>query len=172
MRRRSPAVVRTRRANPAGGFTLLEVLVALAILSLAVVTAIQLFAGGLRLLKTAGEHQAATMLADQKAREVDTPVEGQETGSAGQFTWERTIRDTEVPSTLGASTARPLHVYAVTVQVRWGGNRSVEVATLRTAHPTEPGDATGAGARPTEPRTSGPGRTSGGPAGAFLGGRR
>ena len=45
------------------GFTLLEVLVAFAILGVAVVTAIQGFAGGLRLLRLAGEHQQAMLLA-------------------------------------------------------------------------------------------------------------
>ena len=60
------------------GFTLLEVVVALAILSLAVVAAIQGFAQGLRLLKLAGDHQRAMLLADEKAREVLEPDEGRE----------------------------------------------------------------------------------------------
>src|SRR6266571_2761381 len=62
------------------GFTLLEVIVALAILSLAVVAAIQGFAQGLRLLKLAGDHQRAMLLADEKAREVVDPEEGREPG--------------------------------------------------------------------------------------------
>lgn len=129
------------RARDAG-FTLLEVVVAIAILGLGVVTAIQLFAGGLRLLKVAGEHQEAALIADQKAREITALVEGRETGTEGDFTWERTIRSTEVPADLAITSQKPYHVYAVTVQVRWGEKRSVEVATLRTAHPTEPGDST------------------------------
>ena len=62
------------------GFTLLEVLVAFAILSVAVVAVIQGFAQGLRLLKVAGDHQRAVLLADQKAREVVMPVEGYDQG--------------------------------------------------------------------------------------------
>ena len=58
------------------GFTLIEVLVALAILSLAVVASIQGFAQGLRLLRLAGDHQQAMLLADQKMREVVEPKEG------------------------------------------------------------------------------------------------
>jgi hypothetical protein len=115
------------------------VLVALAILSVAVVTAIQLFAGGLRLLKVAGEHQEAALLADQKAREVEALEEGRQSGTEGPYTWERTIQATEVPAELTITGHRPYKVYAVTVQVRWGGKRGVEVATLRTAHPVEPG---------------------------------
>ena len=67
------------------GFTLLEVLVALAILGLAVVTMIQLFGQGLRLLKVSGDYQQAVLLADQKAREVETVREGTESGEEGIF---------------------------------------------------------------------------------------
>ena len=128
----------TRDPAAHGGFTLLEVLVALAILSLAVVTSIQLFAGGLRLLKVAGEHQQAALLADQKTREVGALVEGFATGTEGEFTWERSIRSTEVPAELVLASPKPYRIYTVTVQVRWDGKRSVEVATLRTAPPAEP----------------------------------
>ena len=59
------------------GFTLLEVLIALAILGTAVVAAIQGFSQGLRLLKLSGDHQEAVLLADQVVREVVQPTEGQ-----------------------------------------------------------------------------------------------
>ncbi len=126
-----------RRPPGESGFTLLEVLVALAILGLAVVTAIQLFAGGLRLLKVAGEHQEAALLADEKAREVQTLAEGHQSGTEGPYTWERTIRATDVPAELTITSPKPYKVYVITVQVRWGGKRALEVATLRTAHPSE-----------------------------------
>ena len=115
------------------GFTLLEVLVALAILSLAVVTMIQLFGQGLRLLKVSGDYQQAVLLADQKAREVETVREGIESGQEGIFQWERRATVTAVPEDLTVLSATPVRLVRVTVQVRWGGNRSVEVATLRTA---------------------------------------
>lgn len=114
------------------GFTLLEVLVALAILSVAVVTMIQLFGQGLRLLKVSGDYQQAVLLADQKAREVDTVREGVEAGREGDFEWERRATVTAVPEELTVVGLAPVRLYRVTVQVRWGG-RSVEVATLRTA---------------------------------------
>lgn len=122
------------------GFTLLEVVVALAILSLAVVTSIQLFAGGLRLLKVSGEHQQAILLADQKTRELDTLAEGSEAGREGPFAWERSVRATTVPAELRVSGTRPSRIYSVTTQVRWGENRVVEISTYRTGHPREPGE--------------------------------
>ena len=119
------------------GFTLLEVLVALAILSLAVVSMIQLFSQGLRLLKVSGDYQQAVLLADQKAREVETVREGLETGREGDFEWERRATVTTVPEELTVSGTNPIRLFRVTVQVRWGG-RSVEVATLRTARESLP----------------------------------
>lgn len=131
-------MTRPRRRN---GFTLLEVLVALAILSLAVVAAIQGFAQGLRLLKLAGDHQRATLIADQKVREVIEPVEGREQGTEGTFAWERitTLVDTPELQTPGAP-AR-WRVYQVAVQVRWGERRQVAIDTLRTVatRPSTPG---------------------------------
>lgn len=115
------------------GFTLLEVLVALAILGLAVVTMIQLFAQGLRLLKVSGEYQQAIHLADQKAREVQTVREGREAGQDGVFQWERSTMLTSVPEELIVTSPAPVRLFRVSVEVRWGGNRTVEVATLRTA---------------------------------------
>lgn len=115
------------------GFTLLEVLVALAILSVAVVAMIQLFAQGLRLLKVAGDYQQAVLLADQKARELETVRESIETGQEGGFQWERRATAVPVPDELTVSSPTPVRLFRVSVVVRWSGNRSVEVATLRTA---------------------------------------
>ena len=103
------------------GFTLLEVLVAFAILSIAVVAAIQGFAEGLRLLRLAGEHQQAILLADQKIREVVTPTE------------ERTITIVPTPDLSRTPATEKWHLYQITMRVRWGERRSVEVATLRTS---------------------------------------
>lgn len=114
------------------GFTLLEVLVALAILGLAVVTIIQLFSQGLRLLKLSGDHQRAVLLADQKIREVEGLVEGTESGEEGEFAWERRVEREPVPEELAAPGPFPLRVFRVSVQVRWGGTRAVQVATYRT----------------------------------------
>jgi prepilin-type N-terminal cleavage/methylation domain-containing protein len=63
-----------------GGFTLLEVLIAFAILAVGVVSLIQLTSQGLRLLKVSGDHQQAVQLADRLAR--DTQVLAEEAKSA------------------------------------------------------------------------------------------
>ena len=123
------------------GFTLLEVLVAFAILSIAVVAAIQGFAEGLRLLRLAGEHQQAMLLADQKIREVVRPAEERKGDVEGPFTWERAITIVPTPDLGRTPATDKWHVYQITVRVRWGDRRSVEVATLRTSaqSPETPG---------------------------------
>ncbi len=117
------------------GFTLLEVLMALAILGLAVVALIQLTAQGLRLLKLSGDHQAAALLADRLAREVTAMAEGVETGHEGSLMWERRVAEASVPQELDPSSGPTARLLALTVVVRWGLHRAVEVATLRTVAP-------------------------------------
>ena len=114
------------------GFTLLEVLIAFAILSVAVVAVIQGVAQGLRLLKLAGDHQRAVLLADQKAREVVMPVEGHDQGQDGAFDWERTVTVVKAPDLERTPATRKWTVYQIDVKVRWGDKRGVEIASLRT----------------------------------------
>jgi general secretion pathway protein I len=122
------------------GFTLLEVLIAFAILSLAVVAVVQGFAQGLRLLKLAGDHQQAVLLADQKVREIVIPVEGREAGQDGALEWERRVSVVAAPDLQRTPATAKWHVYQIDVKVRWGDKRAVEITTLRTsAEKTPPG---------------------------------
>jgi len=115
------------------GFTLIEVLVAFAILSLTVVVAVQGFAQGLRLLKLSGDHQRAILIADQKAREVIVPKEGREEGTEGAFTWERVTRPVAASDLEGPDRPARWQVYEINVHVAWGEQRrAVAVTTLRT----------------------------------------
>ncbi|MGH7278207.1 MAG: type IV pilus modification PilV family protein [Candidatus Rokuibacteriota bacterium] len=120
------------KRTAAAGFTLLEVLVALAILGVAIVVCIQGFAQGLRLLKLSGDHQRAVLVADQKVREVVTPTEGQEQGTEGPFTWERTTRLVAAPELAPLGRIAAWRVWEVAVTVRWDEHRQLDIATLRT----------------------------------------
>jgi type II secretion system protein I len=122
------------RQAPAG-FTLIEVLVALAILSLAVVASIQGFAQGLRLLKLSGDHQQAMLLADLKMREVVEPKEGREQGTEGLLWWERTTRLIEAPDLIPATGAERGKLYAIDVRVVWEQKRQLEISTLKMVLP-------------------------------------
>jgi general secretion pathway protein I len=115
------------------GFTLLEVLVAIVILSVAVVTLIQLASGGLRLLKLSGDYQEAVLLADRVARAGDASIEGVEAGQEGRFSWERRATLVAVPDDLAPLAGAPPRLLALSVAVRWGTGRTLELATLRLA---------------------------------------
>src|SRR5256886_11320857 len=117
------------------GFTLLEVLVALAILSVAVVAVIQGFAQGLRLLKLSGDHQRAMQLADQKVREVLVPEAQREHGAEAGFRWERVIRLVEAPELALPGRPPRWRVFEIALRGTWDERRHGELATVRTVPP-------------------------------------
>ena len=120
------------------GFTLLEVLVAMTILGLAIVTLMQLSAQGLRLLRLSDDYQHAVLVADRLVRAVEVPQEGVETGQEGPFQWERRLALVPTPDELTPGAGPKPLFYALSVAVRWGGTRTFEIASLR-AVPGKPG---------------------------------
>lgn len=121
------------------GFTLLEVLVAVTILSLAIVTLMQLSSQGLRLLHLSDDYQQAALLADRVARATDVFREGVEARQEGRFQWERRVTLVPVPEELVPGAGPPPRLYALSVAVRWGQSRVLELASLRTvAEPAAP----------------------------------
>ncbi len=76
--------MRMRRSSPESGFTLLEVLVAFAVLAVMIVPILQVFGGGLGTTETARAYTTATLLARSKLAEVgvaETLAEGEMTGT-------------------------------------------------------------------------------------------
>ena len=131
---------RQHQRSGADGFTLLEVLVALAVLGIAVVSFIQLSSKSLRLVKTSGDYQQAVELADRIARQTDPTEEGIDNGQEGPFLWERSVALVEVPQeflpAVNVPGKEPPKLFSVKIDVRWGGGQVLELATLRT--PTTP----------------------------------
>jgi prepilin-type N-terminal cleavage/methylation domain-containing protein len=114
------------------GFTLLEILVAMAILALALLAMVQLSAQGLRLLRLSEEYQGAVRLADRLARVVDPEGERVETGQQGLLRWERRISLVPVPDELTAAAGPRPRLYSVSIAVGWGPKRTLELTSLRT----------------------------------------
>ncbi len=118
-----------------GGFTLMEVLVALVVLSVTVVAVLQLFGAGLRLARASGDRLEATLLASAKLGEVafDTLEEGASEGTEGEYRWSRrvTFEPTSLAQASGAAQPEGVRLARVSVEVRWGRNRQVELVTLR-----------------------------------------
>jgi type II secretion system protein I len=115
------------------GFTLLEVLVAMVILSVAVVTLIQLASQGLRLLKASSDHQEAALLADRVTRNADPKVESTASGQEGQFTWAWRARLLAVPDELTPTQGPRPRLLELSTTVQWGKGRTMEIVTLRLA---------------------------------------
>jgi prepilin-type N-terminal cleavage/methylation domain-containing protein len=91
----------TRTPRPSGesGFTLLEVLVAFAVLAVMIVPILQVFGGGLGSTETARAYSTAALLARSRLAEVgpeDALEEGETTGTFEGYQWRRTISRTEL----------------------------------------------------------------------------
>lgn len=115
------------------GFTLLEVLVAMSILAVAITTMLQLSSQNLRLLRLSGEHQRAVLLADRLTREIQPEGEEVQSGNEGPYGWERRVSVVPVAAEQSPPGGAAPQLLSVTVSVRWGSGRSVELATLRTS---------------------------------------
>lgn len=115
------------------GFTLLEVVIAMAILGAGIAALAGLFAGSLRLAGGARDTSAATMYAAQRLEEAlltPDPAEGEEKGPFGEkYRW--IARTTFLPPAAENSVYRPVHI---DVTVTWGdpgAEHSVDVAATR-----------------------------------------
>ena len=77
------------------GFTLIEVVVAMAVLGVALTLAISLFGGSLRTAAIVSSYSGAVAVAREKMDEVlcrpDTDFEDSEEGAEGDLLWTRTI---------------------------------------------------------------------------------
>ncbi len=128
------------RTRAAAGFTLIEVLVAMVLLAVVVVAVLQLFGGGLRLVGTSGDHVTATLLASAKLDELaGGPLdEGTTEGTDGIYQWTRQVALAPSLSPLdpGSPEAAKIRLARVSVEVRWGRSRRVELVTLRAWSPT------------------------------------
>jgi general secretion pathway protein I len=117
------------------GFTLLEVLVALVVLATTVVAVLQLFGGGLRLARAAGDHADAALLASAKLADLEPGplTEGSTEGTDGPYRWTRrvTLDPALLPVEPDTPEAMLIRLARVTVEVQWGQGRRFELATLR-----------------------------------------
>lgn len=90
---------RTPRPSRESGFTLLEVLVAFAVLAVMIVPILQVFGGGLGSTETARAYSTAALLARSRLAEVgaeEALEEGETTGTFEGYQWRRTISRTEL----------------------------------------------------------------------------
>lgn len=130
-------MIRIRRQS---GFSLLEVLVAFAILSVSLGVLLQVFATGLRNATLADDYSQATLYAESILAAIgrETPLnEGVRSGPVNdRFAWRSTVS----PYTEGMPDLEKarIRVYRISVEVFWSGriqDRSVMLETLRLGLP-------------------------------------
>lgn len=128
--------------NGQRGFSLLEVLVAFAILSISLGVLLQVFATGLRNAGMADDYTQATLYAESILAAIgrETPLsEGERSGPVNdRFSWRSTV--SAFSDGMPDPEKTRLRAYKVSVEVFWPGllqPRSVLLETLRLA-PLEP----------------------------------
>lgn len=130
------------------GFTLIEVLTAMMILAISLVTILQLFSGGLRSAAVSGEVTRAVLHAREKMEELLLYEEMQDLTTRGDFGdgygWRTQIRylnpQPEAEAGRGEPPANPpeapwpMDLFDVTVEVYWREAQRERSVTLQTVH--------------------------------------
>jgi len=118
------------------GFTLLEVIIALAILGVAFALAMELLANGVRSAKASEDYTQAVLLARQKLAEIAATPSLEASADAGEFgggfRWSSEVQ----PLPQEQQEGLPAGLYQVRVRVAWTGRRgekSLDLYTLRMA---------------------------------------
>ncbi len=106
------------------GFTLLEVLVAMAILGIGLIVIIELFSGGLRLGRTSEEYTRAVGYARMKLEEISLAKSLEEGIEGGEFDreyrWQVEVKKVDLlPPGRETSYQPPVALYWVRIEVLW-----------------------------------------------------
>jgi general secretion pathway protein I len=117
------------------GFSLLEVMVAFAILSVAIVTIFQLFATALRTTKKAADYTNAVFYARSMLDEAYSVTDPTELSSIFEF--EEGFEGKREVSLVSESEDNGTKLYEVTVTVTWPTAGSLVIKGLRTVYETE-----------------------------------
>lgn len=115
------------------GFTLLEVLVAFAVLTVTLGVLLNIFSLAIRTTQTVQDQQKAVLLAESKLAELDAGLTlrpGMERGDFDQrFEWETRVEEFDSRALLDNQSM--LIPYRLSVVVNWDENRRFELLTLR-----------------------------------------
>lgn len=127
-----------RQRSAQSGFTLIEIAIAMAVLGLCVVSALQVFGGSMRLGRNASRmseavvHAKALMDSVLWSPELTANVTHGTIGNG--FRWQRTIRPADVSDGASADQQTDLALAVISVTVEWdepNGTKAYTIGTLR-----------------------------------------
>jgi general secretion pathway protein I len=121
------------------GFTLLEVMIAVSIAAIGIVSLLELFGGSMRLARAAYDQTNAIVVAssimDSVLWKPELP-EGDTAGDEGQYHWIMSVKP--VDPELGSTEDEPLEdisdsyeLYEIAIEVSWGQSDTPKQITLR-----------------------------------------
>lgn len=120
--------------NRAGGFTLLETLVALSVLAITLGVLYQIFGVSLRNIQHAKDYSYAQMLAESKLAEIGKGIPVMEGVYGGDFdnkySWQMNIK----PASYNSASDEMVYIYKVMFTISWpanGSSRSIKIDTYR-----------------------------------------
>ncbi len=138
--RRANEMICRRHGLKDKGFTLIDVVVAVAILGIALTVIIELFAGGLRLARVSKEYTKAVNYANSKMEEITSKQILEEGSTEGEFDetfrWRVTMNKLNLlPVEKPWEVKPPIQFFKIRVDVLWkpgSQERSASVETFRT----------------------------------------
>jgi general secretion pathway protein I len=127
------------------GFTLIEIVVALAILGIGLTVIIELFSGGLRLGRTSEEYTRATGYARMKMEEIISKRNIQEGTDEGDFDktfrWQVDVKKIDLlPVGKDLDLKPPVDLFLVKVNILWKSGSKERSASLETYKTSKSGD--------------------------------
>jgi general secretion pathway protein I len=129
------------------GFTLIEIVVAMAILGVGLIVVIELFSGGLRLGRASEDYTKAVGLARLKMEEFtlrESLEEGNEAGDFDRdFRWQVGVKKVDIlPAEKLPEFRPPVELYQIKVNILWGSGsreKSAGIETYKTVEVEEQG---------------------------------
>jgi general secretion pathway protein I len=128
------------------GFTLIEVVVALAILGIGLTVIIELFSGGLRLARTSEEYTKAMNFARMKMEEITSQQkieEGTDEGNCEDdtFHWQVKIKKTDIlPVEKDSDFKPPVELFQVRVDILWKSGSKERSASIESYKASKSGE--------------------------------
>lgn len=155
---KAPCAMRHAPSRAEQGFTLLEVVVAIALMGAVLAAALELLALGLRSARTAGDYTQAVLMAQRKLAELalQEPQPMSADGAFGDaYRWTAEVSPAEQDAD-----GVPVRLVRMRVKVSWAGRsgeKGVELVTLRGAGEVTPPAGAEGGRATQAPRGGSPG---------------